>query len=176
MNVHRTVGFVAVLLMLSASLIFGCPVGAVGPIGPSGGPVLDVLDGRTPEIVRESKVVNVNIFETAVGHVENFFKSGKAKAALEQAVALIPKAAPIVADIAAITPNRTVAQVAAAYAKYAVPVAQELPATATPTQIENALLNLGTQVLAKNLPAGTATVATNVLNTAVQLAVTGMAS
>jgi hypothetical protein len=43
-----------------------------------------------------------------------------------------------------------------------------------PTSIGNALLNLATQILRAKLPAEKATLPTNILNTAVQLAVTAM--
>lgn len=120
----------------------------------------------------EKENYNVNIFEKAIQDIENYFKSGKAKAALEEAAQLAVEAAPIVQQIEVLVPatNRTVEAVEAAYAKYALPLATEV--TNDPTSISNALLNLATQVLAKNLPAAKAGAATNILNSAVQLAVT----
>jgi hypothetical protein len=114
----------------------------------------------------------VNTFQKALQGVENFFRSGKATAALEQAAALVTVAAPIVQELEVLVPtgNRTVQAVEAAYAKYAVPVAAQIQSN--PTSINNALLNLASQILAKNLPPAQAGAATNVLNTAVQLAVT----
>lgn len=44
--------------------------------------------------------------------------------------------------------------------------------TQDPTSIGNAVLNLGTQILRSKLPADKTTLPTNILNTAVQLAVT----
>jgi hypothetical protein len=100
-----------------------------------------------------------------------FFQSGKAEAALTQAAQLVPQALPIVQAIAALTPNKTVQEVEAAYARYAVPMSQQIGSD--PSAIGNALLNLATTLLQKNLPASQAGAAINVLNTAVQLAVTG---
>jgi hypothetical protein len=116
----------------------------------------------------------MNIFEKAFTALEKVFTSDKAKAALTEAAALAVQAAPIVAAIEALVPstNRTVQAVEAAYAKYAVPVATQI--TNDPTSINNALLNLASTLLAKNLPAQKAGIATSLLNTAVQLAVTAV--
>jgi len=46
--------------------------------------------------------------------------------------------------------------------------------TQDPTSIGNALLNLATQLLRSKLPANRADLPTNILNTAVQLAVTAL--
>jgi len=100
--------------------------------------------------------------------VAAFFASGKAQAALNQAVELVPKALPIVQAIAAATPNRTIQEVEAAFQKYAVPFSAEWSST-QPANRGYLLLQLATSVLAQQVPG----VATNVLNTAVQLAVTG---
>ena len=86
---------------------------------------------------------------------------------------LVPLAVPIVQDIAAITPNKTVQQVAAAYQKYGVPLAQGLGSSSGPVAIGNALLNLATEVLQKN---HAPTAAVSLLNTAVQLALVGLKS
>ena len=104
--------------------------------------------------------------------VVNFFTSTKAKQALSTAAELVTVALPIVQQINVLVPNKTVAQVIAAYSKYGVPVAAvALNTTSTPTDLNNALLNLATSVLAKNLPAGKAVATTSILQTAVQLAV-----
>ena len=114
----------------------------------------------------------MNFFQKILLGVENFFHSGKATAALEQAASLVSLAAPIVQELEVLVPtsNRTVQAVESAYAKYAVPVATQIQNN--PTSINNALLNLASAVLAKNLPPAQAGAATNILNTAVQLAVT----
>ena len=107
--------------------------------------------------------------KTAVQKIVSFFSSGKAEAALTRACELVPKALPIVEDLAAIAPDKTMEQIESAFQKYGVPFSQQLLATA-PSQRGFLLLELATQVLAKNVPG----VAANVLNTAVQLAVTGV--
>ncbi len=114
----------------------------------------------------------MNIFQKALQNVENFFRSGKATAALQQAATLVSIAAPIVQELEVLVPtnNRTVEAVEAAYANYAVPVAAQIQNN--PTSINNALLNLASAILAKKLPPAQAGAATNILNTAVQLAVT----
>jgi hypothetical protein len=97
-----------------------------------------------------------------------FFRSGRAEAVLEQAASLVPKALPIVEDIAALVPNKTDQEILAAFQKYAVPGAAQFLSTPL-AQRGYVLLHLATEVLASQFPS----VATNVLNTAVQFAVTG---
>ena len=74
-------------------------------------------------------------------------------------------ALPIVKDIAALVPNRTVQEISTAYQKYGVPLATQI--SEDPTSTGNALLNLGTAVLQKNHAPDAAV---SLLNTAVQLA------
>ncbi len=97
-----------------------------------------------------------------------FFKSGKAEAVLTEAANLVPKALPIVEQIAALAPNKTDQEILAAFKNYAVPDAASFLATPV-AQRGYVLLHLATEVMAAEFP-GTAT---NVLNAAVQLAVTG---
>lgn len=97
-----------------------------------------------------------------------FLKSGRAEAVLEKAASLIPKALPIVEDIAAMVPNKTDEEILAAFRKYAVPGAAQFLSTPL-AQRGYVLLHLATEVLASEFPS----VATNILNTAVQFAVTG---
>lgn len=111
----------------------------------------------------------MNIFQKAIQSLESFFNSGKAKAAIEEAAALAVEAAPIVQMISALVPIRTVQNIVATYETYAVPVATQI--TSDPTSMNNALLNLATALLAKKLSAQKLTVATSILNTAIQLAV-----
>jgi hypothetical protein len=116
----------------------------------------------------------MNIFETIVKDIEGIpadivklFTNPKAEAALKEAATLAVQAGPIVQAIAAIVPGSpTVQAVAAAYAKYGVPYAQE--ALSSPTQLGNDLLNLATAEVGKLAPG----VSVSSLNTAVQLAVT----
>ena len=87
------------------------------------------------------------------------------ESAINSAVALVPKAIPIVEQIAAFTPNKTDDEIAAAFAHYAEDF--EIAWLNTPNK-GGLLLTLATKVLAKQFPNW----ATNVLNTAIQLAVT----
>jgi len=103
-----------------------------------------------------------------ISKIAGFFQSGKAEAALNEAAELVPKALPIVQGIATLAPNRTDQEIAAAFQKYAVPMSSTILATPV-AQRGYVLLQLATQVLAQKVP-GTAT---NILNAAVQLAVTG---
>jgi hypothetical protein len=110
----------------------------------------------------------MNFISSIVQKVIAFFQSGKAQAALTEAASLVPQALPIVEALAAIAPNRTDQEILAAFQKYAVPVSSQILTTPV-AQRGYVLLQLATEVLAKNLPG----VATKVLNAAVQLAVTG---
>ena len=58
------------------------------------------------------------------------------------------------------------------FLRYGVPMIQSY--TQDPTSLGNALLNLATQLLRSKLPADKADLPTNILNTAVQLAVTAL--
>jgi hypothetical protein len=111
----------------------------------------------------------MKFLKNLVSKIVAFFTSGKAEAALNAAVALVPKAVPIVQTIAALTPNKADDEIAAAFAHYAMPFSQEYLA-APRDQRGYLLLHLATSVLAEEAPG----VATNVLNTAIQLAVTGV--
>ncbi len=95
------------------------------------------------------------------------FDSPKAKAIEAELAAMTQAALPIVQTIAALTPNKTVQEIAAVYEHYGVPLAVQIGSD--PTSIENALLNVATAVLQKNHASATAV---SLLNTAVQLAVT----
>ena len=110
----------------------------------------------------------MSFLKSIVQKVVFFFSSGKAEAALNQAVALVPKALPIVTAIAAETPNRTIQEIETAFQKYAVPFSSTWAATPVASR-GYLLLQLATSVLSQEVPG----VATNILNTAVQLAVTG---
>jgi hypothetical protein len=110
----------------------------------------------------------MNYLKSIIQKVLSFFTSGRAESALTQACELVPKALPIVEDLAALAPNKTIEEIESAFQKYGVPFSQQLLATA-PAQRCYLLLDLASQVLAQKFPS----VAMNVLNTAVQLAVTG---
>ena len=103
--------------------------------------------------------------------IEAIFNSPAIEAVEKEVETLVPLALPIVQEIAALTPNKTVQEVAVAYEKFAVPLAREIGSDAT--SIGNALLNLATTVLQKNhAPAA----AISLLNTVVQIALMGLKS
>jgi hypothetical protein len=106
--------------------------------------------------------------KSVIQKIVAFFASGKAEAALNEAAELVPKALPIVQEIAALAPNRTDQEILAVFQKFAVPGAAQYLATPV-AQRGYVLLQLASQVLSAEVPG----VATNILNTAVQLAVTG---
>jgi hypothetical protein len=105
---------------------------------------------------------------TLIRKIAAFFTSGKAEAALTEAAEFVPKALPIVEEIATLCPNRTDQEIAAAFEKFAVPFSSQILATPMGKR-GYILLQLATDILSAKFP-GTAT---NILNTAIQLAVTG---
>lgn len=109
----------------------------------------------------------MNIIGEFFAKIGSWFHNPKVEAVFNSLATIVTVAEPIVADIAALTPNKTVQEITAAYTKYAVPVSLQI--TTDPTSTGNALLNLATAVVNKNLknPA-----ATSLVNTAVQIAVT----
>jgi hypothetical protein len=111
----------------------------------------------------------MKFLKDVIQKIVSFFASGKAEAALNLAASLVPKALPIVQELAALVPNRTDQEIAAAFAKFAIPSAAQYLA-APQAHRGYVLLDIATQVLATRFPG----VATNILNTAVQLAVTGL--
>jgi hypothetical protein len=97
----------------------------------------------------------------------------KARNPVEQAANLVSTALPIVDELSSIDPKAAkFKEVADAYRKYGVPMIQSY--TQDPTSIGNALLNLATQLLHLKLPEDKASLPANILNTAVQLAVTAL--
>ena len=110
----------------------------------------------------------MNFIQSIIQKIVGFFKSGKAEAALNKAAELVPAALPIVEEIATLAPNRTDQEILAVFQKFAVPGAQQYLSTPV-AQRGYVLLQLATQVLAQEAPG----IATNILNAAVQLAVTG---
>jgi hypothetical protein len=111
----------------------------------------------------------MNYLKNVIQKIVSFFASGKAEAALNLAAGLVPKALPIVQEIAALAPNRTDQEIAAAFEKFAIPAAAQYLA-APQGHRGYVLLDLATQVLATEVPG----VATNILNTAIQFAVTSL--
>jgi hypothetical protein len=110
----------------------------------------------------------MKLIKSLVQKIVVFFSSGKAEAALTRAAELVPQALPIVREIAALTPNRTDGEILSAFEKFAVPGAAEY--LAMPREKRGyVLLQLASMVLAAEVPG----VATHILDTAIQLAVTG---
>ena len=110
----------------------------------------------------------MKFIDNVIQKIVKFFSSGKAEAALNEAATLVPKALPIVQEIAALAPNRTDQEILAVFQKFLIPGAAQYLTTPV-AQRGYVLLQLATQVLAKEVPG----VPTNILNTAIQLAVTG---
>ena len=111
----------------------------------------------------------MNYLKNVIQKIVSFFASGKAEAALNLAAKLVPKALPIVQEIAALVPNRTDQEIAAAFEKFAIPAAAQYLA-APQGHRGYVLLDLAPQVLAPEVPG----VATNILHTAIQFAVTSL--
>jgi hypothetical protein len=118
----------------------------------------------------------MNIFSAIANGLKKIWSvisSPKAQKAIAQAAALVEIALPIVQELSAINPKSAkIQQVFDAYEKYGVPMIANY--TQDPKSIGNALLNLASEILRKKLPASQADAATNILNTAVQLAVTAI--
>ncbi len=118
----------------------------------------------------------MNIFQQITSGLKKLWEiiaSPKARNAVEQAASLVGIALPIVDQLSVIDPKTArLKDVADAYRKYGVPMIQSY--TQDPASIGNALLNLATQLLRSKLPADKAALPTNILNTAVQLAVTAL--
>ena len=112
----------------------------------------------------------MKFLKSVIQKIVSFFTSGKAEAAFNAAADLVPKALPIIREIAALTPTRKDDEILAAFDKFNVaPDVAQIRATPSAKR-GYLLLQLATDVLAAQLPG----IATNILNTAVQLAVTGM--
>ena len=109
----------------------------------------------------------MNFIKSLFAKVLVFFTGGKAEKVFNAVAELVPRAIPIVNAIAAMTPNKTDDEIAAAFAKYG----QTFHADMLKSGMERGylLLQLATTVLAEEFP----NLATNVINSAVQLAVTG---
>lgn len=99
----------------------------------------------------------------------DFFRGGKAEAAFNVVADLIPKALPIIQTIAKLTPTRTDDEIVEAFVTFGVPANVSLIRSTPAPDRGYLLLRLASTALARQYP----TVATNVINSAVQLAVTG---
>lgn len=108
----------------------------------------------------------MNFFVKFLHKIESLFTNPKVVAVFDSMAHIVTVAEPIVAQIAALTPNKTLQEIVAAYEKFGVTTATTIENN--PTALGNALLNLATTVVAKNVPAA----ANNIIQTAVQIAVT----
>lgn len=118
----------------------------------------------------------MNIFQQIMSGLRKLWEvitSPKVRNSVEQAASLVNIALPIVDQLSSIDPKTAkLKDVADAYRKYGMPMIHSY--TEDPTSIGNALLNLATELLRSKLPADKTTLPTNILNTAVQLAVTAL--
>jgi hypothetical protein len=118
----------------------------------------------------------MNIFQQIASGLKKLWEiiaSPKARNAVEQAASLVSIALPIVDQLSSINPKTArLREVVDVYRKFGVPMIQGY--TEDPTSLGNALLNLATQLVRSKLPRDQASLPTNVLNTAVQLAVTAI--
>jgi hypothetical protein len=118
----------------------------------------------------------MNIFQQITAGLKKLWEvisSPKARNAVEQAASLVSIALPIVDQLSTIDPKTAkLKEVADAYRKNGIPLIECY--TQDPISIGNALLNLATQLLRAKLPLEKAELPSNILNTAVQLAVTAM--
>lgn len=117
----------------------------------------------------------MNWLTSFISKVSAVFHEPAVTSALDTVARIVLVAQPIVAEIAALTPNRTFAQINAAYQKFGVPLSQlttaALITAVDPQSAGNALLNLGIAAVALKLDKP---VATNLISSGVSLAVTAM--
>ncbi len=109
----------------------------------------------------------MNWLKTLFSKIDGFFHSPKAEAVETEIQNLLPAGVEIVKEIDSLAPNRTLDEINTIATKYALPTVN---AIADGQTTGNVLLNLGTQILAKN---HAPTAATSLLNTVIQLAVVG---
>lgn len=117
----------------------------------------------------------MNFFKSLFSRIGRFFSSPQGKQTIETINEVMDIAMPVVQNIALITGNAgaaaTLAAVHAAYDKYGIPLEQSF-ISGNQQQVGNALQNLAVTVVQKNLPPDKADLATNIIVTAVNLAVT----
>jgi hypothetical protein len=108
-----------------------------------------------------------NPFSWISGKIVAAFRSDSVRSALDSAVKLVPKALPIVADIAAMTPTRSDDEILALFTRFGMPYVDQY--IALPVQDRGvALAKVATAQLKQIAPA----YSSNIIDTAVQLAVT----
>jgi len=107
---------------------------------------------------------------SAIKKLWRYIKTRKARKAVETAVELVKIAMPIVQRLSEMRPSAaSLADVVAAYQRYGVPLLQDY--TDNSQSRGNALLNLATELLKREV---TVKYDTNILQTAVQLAVSAI--
>ena len=107
----------------------------------------------------------MNWLKTLFSKIDGYFHTPAAEAVENEIQTLLPAGIQIVQEINALAPNKTLAEINTIATKYALPT---VAAIADGQTTGNVLLNLGSQILAKNnAPAA----ATSLLNTVIQLAV-----
>lgn len=109
----------------------------------------------------------MNWLKTLFSKIGGYFHSPAAEAVETEIANLLPAAMTIVGEINTLAPNKTLTEINAVATKYALPTVTALQEGQT---TGNVLLNLGTQILARN---HAPTAATSLLNTVIQLAVVG---
>ena len=109
----------------------------------------------------------MNWLKNLFSKIDSYFHSPAAIAVETQIANLLPAAVQIVGEINTLAPNKTLTEINAIATKYALPTIDALQSGQT---TGNVLLNLGTQILAKN---HAPIAATSLLNTVIQLAVVG---
>jgi hypothetical protein len=154
-------------------MVFSIPVAEEAKVAAIGGVIALAQAQVTASPAVNGEKGYMNFLKKIIKSIAAFLVSDKAKRALETAASLVTIAAPIVREIAVVTPNKRVAEIAQAYAKYGVPFSSTILQSG-PDGPGNALLNLATGLLRDRLPADKATLATNIRQTAVQLAVTAI--
>lgn len=112
----------------------------------------------------------MKVIKSLFSKILNFFTGGQAEKAFNAVADLVPKVLPIVQMVAAITPTRADDEIIAAFQTYGVAENVAL-IRATPTDQRGGLLmQLATTVASRQWPG----LATNILQSAIQLAVTGL--
>jgi len=111
----------------------------------------------------------MNWLSSFIAKVSAYFRQPGVQAAFNAVAKIVIIAQPIVVALAGLTPNRTVAEIVKAYQTYGVPLSQSI--TEDRTSTGNALFNLASVIVAQQV---THPVDTNIINSAVSLAVTAM--
>ena len=112
----------------------------------------------------------MNTIKRFFARVVAWFKAGDAERDFNRALAIIPQVAPVVEAIAAAAPNKTMAEIRAAYDQYAVPISAQL-LTAEGLNRGLLLMELATKVLTALVPMS---IPTRILQLAIQVVYTAI--